>query len=81
MEEKKDKKLGKYMDRFARELVKLPVEEYLGLLTICVIKLYRDEDKEDTKSAAELFEELIDKVATYPRIKRRNLLMIMKKAN
>lgn len=81
MSTQNERKLEKYMDKFAKELIQLPVQEYLGLLTVCGIKLYKDEERTTTKSAEELFDELFEKVPTYSRTKRRNLLMIMKKAN
>lgn len=81
MNTQNERRLEKYMDKFAKELIQLPVQEYLGLLTVCGIKLYKDEERTITKSAEELFDELFEKIPTYSRAKRRNLLMIMKKAN
>ena len=77
----KKRKLEKYMDKFAKELVQLPAQEYFGLLTILGIKLYKDEERKVTKSAAELFDELFEKVPTMSLIRRKNLLMMMKRAN
>ena len=81
MSSKNERKLEKYMDKFARELIQLPVQEYLGVLTVCGIKLFKDEERKETKSAEELFDELFDKVESMSERKRKNLLMIMKRAN
>lgn len=81
MSNRNERKLEKYMDKFARELIQLPVQEYLGVLTICGIKLFKDEERKETKSAEELFDELFDKVESMPERKRKNLLMIIKRAN
>lgn len=81
MSSRNERKLEKYMDKFARELIQLPVQEYLGVLTVCGIKLFKDEERKETKSAEELFDELFDKVESMPERKRKNLLMIMKRAN
>lgn len=81
MSSRNERKLERYMDKFAKELVQLPVQEYLGVLTVCGIKLFKDEERKETKSAEELFSELFDKVETLSERKRKNLLMIMKKAN
>lgn len=81
MDSKKKRKLEKYMDKFARELIQLPVQEYLGLLTVCDIKLYKDEERKVTKSAEELFDELFNKVEHYSERKKKNLLRLIKKAN
>ena len=81
MSSRNERKLEKYMDKFARELIQLPVQEYLGILTVCGIKLFKDEERKETKSAEELFDELFDKVESMSERKRKNLLMIMKRAN
>ena len=81
MVDRNERKLNKYMDKFARELIQLPVQEYLGLLTVCGIKLFKDEERTITKSAEELFDELFEKVPKMSKAQRRNLLFIMKKAN
>ena len=81
MSSRNERKLEKYMDKFARELIQLPVQEYLGVLTVCGIKLFKDEERKETKSAEELFDELFNKVESMPERKRKNLLMIMKRAN
>ena len=77
----REKQLEKYMERFARELVKLPAQEYFGILTICGISVYKDKERKETKTAEELFDELFTKVEGYSRIRRKNLLSILKKAN
>lgn len=81
MSSRNERKLEKYMDKFAKELIQLPVQEYLGILTICGIKLFKDEERKETKSAEELFNELFDKVELMSEKKRKNLLMIMRRAN
>ena len=81
MNSKEERKLERYMDKFARELIQLPVQEYLGVLTVCGIKLFKDDERKETKSAEELFDELFDTVQTLSDRKRKNLLMIMKRAN
>lgn len=81
MSGRNERKLEKYMDKFAKELIQLPVQEYLGILTICGIKLFKDEERKETKSAEELFNELFDKVELMSERKRKNLLMIMRRAN
>ena len=81
MGREKRKQLEKYMDKFAQELIQLPVQEYFGLLTICGIKLFKDKERTITKSAEELYDELFDKVLKFSKTKRKNILLIMKKAN
>lgn len=78
---KEKKKLDKYMEKFAGEVVKLPVQEFLGLLTVCGIDLFKDSERKESKSAEELFDELLTRVYGMSIIKRKNVMMILKSAN
>lgn len=75
------KKLDRYFSKFAMEISKLTPEEYMGVLTVCNINLYRDEEKKEPKDFSETFSELLDKVASYPKARRRNLMLLMKTTN
>lgn len=81
MKRKKDKKLEKYMEKFAAEIVKLPAEEFFGLLTICGIELFIDEERKESKTAEELIDELLTKVYGMSAIRRKNIMSILKKVN
>ena len=73
--------MDKFMDKFVREILKLEPEEYLGVLTLCNIGLFKDEEKKEEKDFAQTYLELLYKVSSYPRARRRNLMRIIKKAN
>ena len=71
----------KFMEKFVREIFKLKPEEYLGVLTICNIDLFKDEEKKEEKNFSQTYVELLDKVSYYSKARRRNLMRLIKKAN
>lgn len=75
------RQIDKFMEKFVREIFKLEPEEYLGVLTLCGIGLFKDEEEKEEKDFSQTYLELLDKVSSYPRARRRNLMRIIKKAN
>ena len=83
----------KWMKDFITEVSKLTPEEFIGVLTVCDIKTYTIDGEVDLKNEEDvrkrasikefdmLLEELFDKVEGLNRIRRRNLMTIIKSAN
>lgn len=73
------RKIEKYMDQFMVEISKLEVSEFMGILTLCGIKPYTK--SKEAKEFDVLLEELYTKVSEYSKVKRRNLMRILRAAN
>ena len=73
------RKIEKYMDQFMTEVSKLEAEEFMGIVTLCGLKPYTK--SKEPKSFDMLIEELYIKVSEYSKVKRRNLMRIMRAAN
>lgn len=73
------RKIEKYMDQFMAEVSKLEVSEFMGILALCGIKPYTK--SKGVKEFDVLLEELYTKVSEYSKVKRRNLMRILRAAN
>jgi len=72
-------RIEKYMTEFMTEVSKLEAEEFFGILNLCGIKpLTKNKEPRDFEV---LLEELYTTVSEYSRVRRRNLMRILRAAN
>lgn len=66
-------------ERIAKELIKLEATEFLGICTIVDVRPV-DEDKDEPKEFEVLWAEVIDKIDSMSRLRKRNLERLVRAA-
>ena len=71
---------GKYsVEGLMAEIVKLQPEEFFGICKILGVQVIKGED--EPKEAADLFGEVLEKLEKLSRVRRKNLLKLLRAAN
>ena len=71
--------IGRYSaERVAKEISKMPAEEFLGVCKILGVSLIEDEE---ARNFSEIWADVVEKINRLDRNRRKNLMKLLRAAN
>ena len=72
--------MGRYdTEKIVKEVLKLQTEEFLGVCKILGVSLVEEEDK--GRDFEDIWADVVDKLGELNRVKRKNLMKLLRAAN